>query len=445
MKNALAMTRLRLLSQLVVLLAGLLIAAPALASTEYPPTIKAQLGLMQAPDCTLCHRDDNGGARTVVRPFGRTLESRFGLTGGNVGLLRAAITADDNEHFDSDGDGVSDIDELRAGSNPNVGLSGEEAPLDFPLPETGCALAKRSPAGQASLCVFGLGLAGLGLLRRRVRSRHVWRARGARARNQALGVVLSSLLAGCSLDTRQLQVDTESAGHTSLSPGDGGAAGQGGALPAAAGAAGSLSAGGGSGTAGATGGAAGSSSPATSGCPDLDGNTIPDCMETLATNAAFESDIDGWAAELETTITWQEQNASSDLPSGSALVASTGAIAGATGSALRAASQCLGVGSNRLVTVHANAFVPGNQDADGHAEVDVYFFDAEDCAGAYSASFSTPQPLDASVDAWLMLQAGAVTGKNTQSMRVMLAISKPFRADSFQARFDNILLKTQSP
>ena len=39
------------------------------------------------------------------------------------------------------------------------------------------------------------------------------------------------------------------------------------------------------------------------------------------------------------------------------------------------------------------------------------------------------------------MQAGAVGGANTKSMLVKLAISKPFRASSFQARFDNILLE----
>lgn len=132
-----------------MLLLGLLVAREASASPTYPPTIEAELMLERAPDCTLCHRDDNGGIGTVVRPFGRTMLGHFQLTGGNnTGLLKAALAGDDAEHLDSDGDGVPDIDELRMGTDPNVGASGTEAPLDVPLPETGCALAARVQASR---------------------------------------------------------------------------------------------------------------------------------------------------------------------------------------------------------------------------------------------------------------------------------------------------------
>jgi hypothetical protein len=152
----------------IAALGATLAAAPAWASPIYPATIQAQLGLAQAPDCTLCHRDDAGGDGTVIRPFGRTMMSHFGLTGGsNIAALKAAIEGDDAEHIDSDGDGVPDIDELRAGTNPNVGLSGVEAAPDVALPETGCAFAARSSVRDMRCVAFAC--LGLGLLRRRRR------------------------------------------------------------------------------------------------------------------------------------------------------------------------------------------------------------------------------------------------------------------------------------
>jgi hypothetical protein len=133
-----------LISHMLMLVAVLLVslhAFTAFASPVYPITIQMQLGLARAPDCTLCHRDDNGGIGTVIRPFGRTMIERFGLTGGsNIAALKSAIEGDDAEHVDSDGDGVPDIDELRAGTDPNVGVSGIES-SDVPLPETGCSVA----------------------------------------------------------------------------------------------------------------------------------------------------------------------------------------------------------------------------------------------------------------------------------------------------------------
>ena len=146
-------------------------AASASASPTYPPTIQAQLELTAAPDCTLCHRDDAGGTGTVIRPFGRTMIDHFGLTGGsNIVALKAALEGDDAEHLDSDGDGVPDIEELRVGTNPNVGASGVEAASDAPLPETGCAFTARPPAREAPFSTALVGLA-LALARRRRRAR----------------------------------------------------------------------------------------------------------------------------------------------------------------------------------------------------------------------------------------------------------------------------------
>jgi hypothetical protein len=169
MTRALAMAR----DGFWVLGAGLvlasLISTPAFASATFPPTIQADLGLASPPPCTLCHRNDLGGAGTVVSPFGRTLVNHFGLTSTNTDGLKGALAGDDAQHLDSDGDGVPDIDELRAGSDPNLGLPGQAPPIDVPLPETGCTFAVHAPADRVPALV--LVLAGLVLLSRRTRER----------------------------------------------------------------------------------------------------------------------------------------------------------------------------------------------------------------------------------------------------------------------------------
>jgi len=134
--------------------------APALASITFPPVIQSELSLAKAPECTLCHKSDVGGVGTVIRPFGRTMMTQFGLSSGNLGALRAGLSGADSAQLDSDGDGISDIDELRMGSDPNVGASGVEAAPEVPLPQTGCALGAHSPASDvAALSVVLLGLA----------------------------------------------------------------------------------------------------------------------------------------------------------------------------------------------------------------------------------------------------------------------------------------------
>jgi hypothetical protein len=125
-------------------------------------------------------------------------------------------------------------------------------------------------------------------------------------------------------------------------------------------------------------------------------------------------------------------------------VASPGVIdPNGSGVVLRAVQQCVPIDGTKLVIVYANAFVDRNQDEQGAAEVDVAFFDTQDCNGPLTTTFSTPQPLDASVGTWLTLKAGSVSAATTRSAQVKLALLKPFRAPAFQARFDNILVRVE--
>jgi hypothetical protein len=144
--------------------------APALASLSFPPAIQSELSLGKAPDCTLCHRSDAGGFGTVTRPFGRTMMTQFGLTAANVAALRSALAGSDAAKFDSDGDGTSDIDELRRGTDPNVGTSGVETGPNVPLPQTGCALNSSLPSSPWSAgAALVVALVGCALQRRRAR------------------------------------------------------------------------------------------------------------------------------------------------------------------------------------------------------------------------------------------------------------------------------------
>jgi len=251
----------------------------------------------------------------------------------------------------------------------------------------------------------------------------------------ALCVAAGAFLAACSLDERKLEVEL------------------GGSGPGVSGAGGDASIGGG-GTAGNSvgpGGAAGEAGsddepiPVSGGCADLDTNRVGDCTETSVRNPDFKMDVAKWLPDMDTTIDWDSENAAGDLPSGSGLVASTGVIdATASGAAIRAAQQCIPIAGNKLVIVYANAKVDPGQDPQGRAEVDVAFYDTEDCTGPLTATFSTPQPLGARVGSWLTIKAGSVSGASTKSALVRLALLKPFRASAFQARFDNVLLRVEA-
>jgi hypothetical protein len=185
--------------------------------------------------------------------------------------------------------------------------------------------------------------------------------------------------------------------------------------------------------------------PVADGCADLDVNQVADCTETNVQNSEFNSDVANWRADTGTTIDWDASNAAGDLSSGSALVASPGVIdASAAGVALRAAQQCIPISGANLVIVYANAWVDPDQDEQGRAEVDVAFYDTEDCSGALTTTFSTPQPLEASIGSWLTLKAGSVSRASTKSAQIKLALLKPFRSPGFQARFDNVLVRVEN-
>jgi hypothetical protein len=130
----------------------------ASASVTYPAELKKRWDVetlpVPGPYCTLCHRTDAGGTGTISTAFGRALLSA-GAVGNSVPSLDGALDTLKNSATDSDRDGVSDFDELRAGLDPNAGelAEGEEPdPLaDVPLPRTGCAVGQPRNDGSAAL------------------------------------------------------------------------------------------------------------------------------------------------------------------------------------------------------------------------------------------------------------------------------------------------------
>ena len=113
----------------------LLLAAALLATPNFPAAIERELNLRAAPGCTICHASDAGGAGTVVRPFGVYLRSR-GLVAFDESSLHGALLAAAGERHSSSGTGVTDIDALKAGEDPNSPGGSGAADL---APAYGCA------------------------------------------------------------------------------------------------------------------------------------------------------------------------------------------------------------------------------------------------------------------------------------------------------------------
>jgi len=110
---------------LVRIAAGLLLVAAvtassaALASETYPERLQSALDMPCTPPCTVCHRDSNGGMGTATQPFGAAMTNAELTLKAPDGIpLALAVLA--SKSIDSDGDGVTDTEELREGSNPNA-------------------------------------------------------------------------------------------------------------------------------------------------------------------------------------------------------------------------------------------------------------------------------------------------------------------------------------
>jgi hypothetical protein len=147
------------------LLIALALVAPAAAwaTPDFPAAIARDLQLSAPPACTICHATDAGGSGTVTKPFGKYLVSR-GLVPFDESSLAAALAAAAGENHDSNGDGISDIEALKMGLDPNGTASGASTLED---PTFGCSAARAGGGGTwLGVLLVGLGLAATRACRR---------------------------------------------------------------------------------------------------------------------------------------------------------------------------------------------------------------------------------------------------------------------------------------
>ena len=132
------------------------------AKEEFPSIIGTDLNLTYQVPCSVCHLKENTGSATVRTLFALSLKARGFSDQGSLTSSLARLKAD---NFDSDGDGVSDVAELQAGTDPNS--PGNASIIDPSEPGYGCGGS--APQGR-SVGQAVLGAAALAwLLTRRLR------------------------------------------------------------------------------------------------------------------------------------------------------------------------------------------------------------------------------------------------------------------------------------
>lgn len=96
----------------------LLSSSSAWAIEEFPVALQNRLRLGYTPPCSVCHESGLEGIGTVSTPFGLNMRWR-GLNANDAQSIYTAVDKLGSDRADSDGDGVPDVEELQAGTDPN--------------------------------------------------------------------------------------------------------------------------------------------------------------------------------------------------------------------------------------------------------------------------------------------------------------------------------------
>jgi hypothetical protein len=113
-------------------------------------------------------------------------------------------------------------------------------------------------------------------------------------------------------------------------------------------------------------------------------------------------------------------------------------VADLDGSTMGGVRQCIPATAATTYSIFAQVFIPTGQAA-GTAGVSVTYYPTNDCTGTTSGVLTTGLVTDAG--GWKVTQGVSPAPAGAKSMAVRLVILKGFRAPSFHAYFDNVLVK----
>jgi hypothetical protein len=140
----------------------------ARAVPEFPREIQRDLSLDYEPPCYLCHVKDKTGIGTAQTPFALSMRAN-GLDANDRTSLTTALNALEQAQIDSDGDGVDDVAELKADTDPNSDSPGSLS--ERPGPIWGCSAAAVNARSDGFACWSVMLWSAAGFVRARTRRR----------------------------------------------------------------------------------------------------------------------------------------------------------------------------------------------------------------------------------------------------------------------------------
>jgi hypothetical protein len=239
-------------------------------------------------------------------------------------------------------------------------------------------------------------------------------------------------------------------GRAALPTGGGGAgnaSGTGGAIAGQAGFSGGgvLAAGGSAGQQLSQAGACGCSGTGSGGCapgrcPDLDGNTVLDCDETMIKNPSFDGSMQtqNWVADSDLELRWHADDAHGYATSGS-LIVENQAEYDQDNESMLGARQCVPVTAGAIYHFASEISVPDDA-GEGRGGIQITVYDVPACVGDIVEAFTTNTVKGS---AWKVTQVTYIAPPLAKSLAMRLVAVKPFRDPPLAVSFDNVLVRTE--
>jgi hypothetical protein len=171
-------------------------------------------------------------------------------------------------------------------------------------------------------------------------------------------------------------------------------------------------------------------------CPDLDDNGELDCEESLVTNASFARDLRGWALEKD-GAQWASDDGVENPRSGSLLVTNS-QVGEGTSYGFTGVAQCLALPAGSY-QVFAQVRI-AEQASPGNAGLSLIWYEDETCEGK---ALNTESLLTILTDQWATVGRRIDVPRRSRGLKLRLGVMKPYDAEPFTARIDNVLVRPE--